>query len=211
MFVILQRSLWDLPQPSLKHCGEELGWVAPAEVTEDEASRKTDQHISQLEVSGPVTSVLLFQSPRGAAWVKHQSCCKGEVPGTAQGPCLRNSPCTTAASTDTHRSCSPDLHWELVPSLRNSEMVHEDLPGWHWQTLSLTQPISPGLAGCITLMAQGPTAAHLLSKSKAESSFLPCLPRQQSPHPHRTPHLKHTAFPCPGWVSGVAAPQGTHT
>lgn len=48
------------------HCGEELEWMAPAEVTEDEAIRKTDLHTSQLEVSVPVTSVLLFQSPRGA-------------------------------------------------------------------------------------------------------------------------------------------------
>lgn len=35
--------------------------MAPARITEDEASRKTDVHISQLEVSGPVTPVLLFQ------------------------------------------------------------------------------------------------------------------------------------------------------
>lgn len=83
---------------------------------------KTDVHISQLEVSGPVTSVLLFQSSGEAAWAKHQSCCKSEIPGTAQGPCQRNSPCTAAASTDTHKSCSPDPHWELIPSLGSSEM-----------------------------------------------------------------------------------------
>lgn len=75
--------------------------MAPAETTEDDASRKKDVYISQLEVSGPVTSALLFQASGGAAWAQHQSCCKGEIPRTVQGPCQRNSPCTAAASTDT--------------------------------------------------------------------------------------------------------------
>lgn len=112
----LQRVLSEPITHSLKYCGEELGWVAPAEVIEDEANRKANVHISQLEVYGQSLQCFcssphvgqLGQSTRAAAKVKsqgqHRATARETVPALQQ---QRPTHLTPAALTHTGNSSPP--------------------------------------------------------------------------------------------------------